>query len=191
MSFLTKLNDLATFSSKFLSISISPKTNHWYNYLNLSKITTPKLPHQNLFKLYNYTKAMAFTQERSKRKPTGGRFKKLVKKLAQLGDKPSMTKIDKPRLKAKRIRGGKQKLSLLSTNKINVIDQKSKKSQITEIISILENPANRHYVRRGIITKGTVVKTKIGKVKVTSRPGQEGATNGILMWFLSRNSVIF
>ena len=124
---------------------------------------------------------MAISQHRPKRKSTGGRFKKFHKKLAQLGNKPSLTKIDKKRVKSKRTRAGTEKLAQLSTNKINVIDQKSKKSQITDIISIVENPANRHYVRRGILTKGTIVKTKIGNAKITSRPGQEGTTNGILM----------
>jgi small subunit ribosomal protein S8e len=34
-------------------------------------------------------------------------------------------------------------------------------------------------VRRNIITKGAVVDTDIGHVKITSRPGQSGALNGI------------
>jgi small subunit ribosomal protein S8e len=36
-------------------------------------------------------------------------------------------------------------------------------------------------VRRNIITKGAVVDTSVGKVKVTSRPGQHGIINGIII----------
>lgn len=42
-----------------------------------------------------------------------------------------------------------------------------------------ENPANIHYVRRNIITKGAVVDTSVGKVKITSRPGQSGSLSGV------------
>ena len=33
--------------------------------------------------------------------------------------------------------------------------------------------ANRHYVRRNILTKGTVITTDKGNAVITSRPGQE------------------
>ena len=36
-------------------------------------------------------------------------------------------------------------------------------------------------VRRNIITKGSIVETKLGKAKVTCRPGQEGSVNGVLL----------
>ena len=52
---------------------------------------------------------------------------------------------------------------------------------ITDIVNVVENPANPHLVRRNIITKGCVVETKLGKAKVTSRPGQEGSVNGVLI----------
>ena len=123
---------------------------------------------------------MARSQQRSKKKPSGGRYHKITKKLKQLAGIPALTKIDKQRVKEKRTHGGDNKLSLLSTNIINVQNQKTKKFQKSEIMKVLENTANRHYVRRNILTKGTIVETKIGKVKITSRPGQEGSINGIL-----------
>lgn len=123
---------------------------------------------------------MARSQQRSKKKPSGGRYHKITKKLKQLAGIPALTKIDKQRVKEKRTHGGDNKLSLLSANIINVQNQKTKKFQKSEIIKVLENTANRHYVRRNILTKGTIVETKIGKVKITSRPGQEGSINGIL-----------
>jgi len=36
-------------------------------------------------------------------------------------------------------------------------------------------------VRRNILTKGAVVKTEIGLAKVTSKPGQDGIVNAVLM----------
>ena len=50
-----------------------------------------------------------------------------------------------------------------------------------EILTVLENSANTHFVRRNIVTKGAVVETEIGKVKITSRPGQKGIVNGVLI----------
>ncbi|MHA1475907.1 MAG: 30S ribosomal protein S8e, partial [Promethearchaeota archaeon] len=37
------------------------------------------------------------------------------------------------------------------------------------------------YNRRNILTKGAIVKTKLGLVKITSRPGQTGQINGKLL----------
>ena len=48
-------------------------------------------------------------------------------------------------------------------------------------MNVIENPSNPHLVRRNILTKGAVVETKLGKAKVTSRPGQEGTLNGVLI----------
>ena len=50
-----------------------------------------------------------------------------------------------------------------------------------KITAVVENPANRHFVRRNIITKGTVIETEKGKARITSRPGQEGVINAILI----------
>ena len=50
-----------------------------------------------------------------------------------------------------------------------------------EIKDVLENPANPHYVRRDIITKGAIVITDIGKARITSRPGQHGVVNAVLI----------
>ena len=49
-----------------------------------------------------------------------------------------------------------------------------------KIISVAENKASRHFLRRNIITKGAVIETELGKAKVTSRPGQHGVINAVL-----------
>ena len=63
----------------------------------------------------------------------------------------------------------------------NLLDQKTKKYSKVKIKSVVESPSNRHYVRRNIITKGTVIDTEKGKAKVTSRPGQDGTINAVLI----------
>ncbi len=125
---------------------------------------------------------MVIIQKRSKRKPSGGRYKKLkTKKLSQRGSSPVLTRLDERKVKKVRTKGGNIKLKLLRTNKINVIDQKTKKAKKAEIKNVLDNPANRNYTRQNIITKGSILDTTAGKVKVTNRPGQEGTLNGVLV----------
>ncbi|MBL7206786.1 MAG: 30S ribosomal protein S8e [Candidatus Aenigmarchaeota archaeon] len=120
---------------------------------------------------------MATWNLKSKRKSSGGilnRNKK--KKLHQRGSEFLETVIEKRKIATKRKTGGKLKIKLKSDNKVNVSGKGSVK-----IVSVEQNPANIHYVRRNILTKGSVVKTDIGLVRVTSRPGQDGLVNGILV----------
>ncbi|MEK6949175.1 MAG: 30S ribosomal protein S8e, partial [Nanoarchaeota archaeon] len=49
------------------------------------------------------------------------------------------------------------------------------------IKTISGNPANRHFVRRNIMTKGAIIETEKGKARITSRPGQDGAVNAVLI----------
>jgi small subunit ribosomal protein S8e len=79
-----------------------------------------------------------------------------------------------------RTRGGNQKVEVLMTDKINVTDA-SGKTTPAKLTNVVENPANIHYVRRNIITKGAIVETSAGKARVTSRPGQSGSLNGVLV----------
>lgn len=125
---------------------------------------------------------MAITQVRPRRKVTGSRYKTFRKKKQfELGRDPTLTKIGEKSKKLIRIMSGKHKEITLVADVINVIDPKSKKSMQAKIKTVVENPANRHFVRRNILTKGTIVETDKGKVKITSRPGQEGTLNGILV----------
>jgi len=63
----------------------------------------------------------------------------------------------------------------------NVIDPETNSTTRTPVLEVLENEANPHYVRRNIITKGAIVKTQLGPARVTSRPGQHGIINAILI----------
>lgn len=120
-------------------------------------------------------------QKRSRRKKSGGRYKKQIKKLRNKGNLPSFTKVGKKKIKKVRTRGGNIKLKLLNIDTANVYDPKTKKCFKARIESVLENPANRHYIRRNIITKGAIIKTDRGEARVLNRPGQESIINAILI----------
>ena len=70
---------------------------------------------------------------------------------------------------------------MLSEEIANVYDPKLKKHFKLKILDIVENPANRHFVRRNIITKGAIIKTEKGNAKVISRPGQQGSINAVMI----------
>lgn len=125
---------------------------------------------------------MAIVQKRSKRKISGGRYRSWRKKrVHELGTLPSFTKLGKKVVKSVRTIGGSKKRVLLSGDIANVYNPKEKKYEKLKIETIVENPANRHFIRRNIITKGTIIKTEKGKARVTSRPGQEGNINAVLI----------
>ena len=69
----------------------------------------------------------------------------------------------------------------LAVDTVNVTDPATGKSQKTEIRGVVKNPANVDYQRRGVITKGAVLDTPLGQAIVTSRPGQHGAVNAVLI----------
>jgi small subunit ribosomal protein S8e len=116
-----------------------------------------------------------------KRKKTGGK-KHLPrgKRAFEMGSDPAETIIGEPRIIKTRGRGHNMKLRALSVNSVNVTDPATGKSQKTEIRSVVKNPANVDYQRRGVITKGAIVDTPLGQAIVTSRPGQHGIINAIL-----------
>lgn len=126
---------------------------------------------------------MARDQRRSTRKATGRRYAKpgSSKRKYELAGYTANTKLDeKKRTRTKRTPGGNQKTKILQINKINVA-LKDGKSKVATMKNVLENTANPNLVRRNIITKGSVVETDLGKVKITSRPGQEGKVCGSLL----------
>ncbi|MEJ2251272.1 MAG: 30S ribosomal protein S8e [Candidatus Lokiarchaeota archaeon] len=125
---------------------------------------------------------MARSQARSKRKFTGKKYKYFRKKRKhELSRTPINTEIGKEHKKKQRILGGNYKLKLFSTTQINVTDPSTNKSQKVKILRFESNKASKDLNRRHILTKGAVVETELGKVEITSRPGQHGVLNGILI----------
>lgn len=152
-------------------------SNLFFSYLIIYHIKN-KIFINSLF----YQKPMAVSQSRPRRKATGSRYVSLrKKKLYELGRDPTLTKLGEQKKKSLRVRAGKNKEILLTADTINLTDPKTKKSSKIKVKTVLENPANRHFVRRNILTKGTVIETEKGKAKITSRPGQEGSVNAVLV----------
>ena len=125
---------------------------------------------------------MALWQGLSRRKSTGGRLIRARKKLrSEIARERLAANVGAHKQKLVRTKGANQKVKLLSTDKINVTDPKTGKTTAAELTNVVENSANVHYVRRNIIPKGAVVETSAGKARVTSRPGQHGSLNGVLV----------
>ncbi|MEM3155906.1 MAG: 30S ribosomal protein S8e, partial [Nitrososphaerota archaeon] len=51
----------------------------------------------------------------------------------------------------------------------------------TEILGVRSNPANSDFERRGVLTRGAIIETKLGDARVTSRPGSDGVINAVLI----------
>ncbi|MBN1385393.1 30S ribosomal protein S8e [Candidatus Woesearchaeota archaeon] len=126
---------------------------------------------------------MAISQRRSKRKVSGTIYnrKGRGKRKYELGRLPTMTKLGKEKRKTIRVRGGNLKTRLIGAEFANLYDPKTKKYQKAKIKTVADNPANKNYVRRNIITKGTIIDTEAGKARITSRPGQDGILNAVLV----------
>ncbi|MCL4350809.1 MAG: 30S ribosomal protein S8e [Candidatus Thermoplasmatota archaeon] len=121
-------------------------------------------------------------QGNSLTKPSGGKRKtSRSKRRSEIGREATLTRINETQRKVMRIRGGDLKTVLLNANIANVYDPKSKKTIRSKIVTVKENPANPHYVQRNIMNKGTVVETEKGLAKITSRPGQDGVINAVLL----------
>ncbi len=125
---------------------------------------------------------MAIYQGRAKVKISGGKLRSnRHKKRFELGSEPSLTVLGNTKRKQVRGMGGNTKPVLLSTNEANVTDQASKVTKRAKILNVLENIADPHFAQRNIITKGAVIVTELGNARVTSRPGQSGRINAVLI----------
>ncbi len=121
------------------------------------------------------------SQWRSKRKPSGGRYHKPYRKKRkfELARFAANTTLGKLKLKQIRTRSGHIKNRLLSADYANV--SSSGKISKVKIKNVLDNPANKFLARRNVITKGSIIDTELGKARVTSRPGQHGMVNAVLV----------
>jgi small subunit ribosomal protein S8e len=123
---------------------------------------------------------MGIWQGRSRRKRTGGRLRPIRKKRRfEIARELQHATVGAGTVKKYRVRGHNRKLRILTTQTINVFDPATKKMQRAKIVTVRENPANPNYVQRNIITRGAILETEVGLVRVLSRPGQDGVLNGV------------
>jgi len=115
-----------------------------------------------------------------KRKKTGGRKRAYrTKRLREQGSQPVQTMFSETQRKNDSRISRIIKTRLVSTNYVNVSNPSSGKTERLEILDVVRNPANVDYNRRGVITKGVIVRTENGLARVISRPGQHGVLNAI------------
>ncbi len=123
---------------------------------------------------------MGVWQGRPRRKRTGARLRPLRKKRRfEIAREAQFATVGPGTIKTYRVRGANQKLRILTASTINVYDPATKSTRRAKVVTVRANPANPNYVQRNIITRGAVVETEIGLVRVTSRPGQHGLLNGV------------
>jgi len=121
-------------------------------------------------------------QGKSTRKFTSGRIiSARSKRRFELGGDEANTLLGETIRKTERTLGGTEKVRLLREATAIVIDPQTKTAKKVKIETVSGNPANTHYVRRNIITKGAIIKTELGSARVTNRPGQEGSINAVLV----------
>ncbi|MFB6150989.1 MAG: 30S ribosomal protein S8e [Haloarculaceae archaeon] len=119
-------------------------------------------------------------QGRSPRKRTGGRRRDFRKKEKhELGREPTETQVGDATRKTVDARGNTSKVRAVEAETANVAVDGDVVA--AEIENVAENPSNPNYARRNIITRGAVLETSEGRARVTSRPGQDGQVNAVLV----------
>ncbi len=126
---------------------------------------------------------------KSRKKPSGGfrnsknrSDKKLVWKggdfiATKVSEKDDRTNVQK--------RGLTSKTKLKQAKSVSLNNTSTGKTEKAQVLRVVSNPADRHYARRDIITKGGVVEVQSAKNKVfariTSRPGQTGSLSATVL----------
>ncbi|VVB53672.1 30S ribosomal protein S8e [uncultured archaeon] len=111
-----------------------------------------------------------------------GKVSKTEKKRKyNVGRQPAETGVGEVKRKHVRVKGGGFKVKLDVAGSANVLI--GGKNVVCGIVTVSDNPANKDFSRRNIITKGAVIVVKDGgkefKARVTSRPGQDGFVNAV------------
>ncbi len=128
---------------------------------------------------------------KKKRGGSGGKKRALRDKIrAHWGGFFARTKYEAPKAsegaeakearKSFRIKGGGRKVAAERVFYANVATPGSAVKK-TRILNVVETPASRHYARENVIVKGALILTEAGKARVTSRPGQHGVINAVLV----------
>jgi small subunit ribosomal protein S8e len=125
--------------------------------------------------------ALAWHDRLTKRKKTGGKKRAYRShRITEQGRQPVETLFGET--KRKKVKGisRNNKVKLVKAEYVNVSNPETGTTERLEILDVVRNPANADYNRRGVITKGTIIRTEKGLVKIVSRPGQEGSLSAIV-----------
>ena len=124
---------------------------------------------------------MAWHDNLTKRKKTGGKKRAYrSKRIHEQGRHPVETTFGETKRKKVKGRSRMEKVKLVKAEMVNVNDPNTGKTERLQIIDVVRNPAKADYNRRGVITKGTIIRTEKGLARIVSRPGQNGALNAVV-----------
>lgn len=130
---------------------------------------------------------------KSRRKESGGLRKTAFARHKQLSEKGGVIALTRvitdanqnERQHISKTTGGHAKAKALRAKTANVADQATKTITKWEIQSVKQNQANKLFVRRNIITQNAIIEIKHADstrlARVTSRPGQSGSVEAILL----------
>ena len=117
-----------------------------------------------------------------KRKRSGGKIRAYrTKRKFEKGSFPAEPLLGELKRKTVRGKGGNPKSKVMRDKQACVTDRKGGKTKRVDIIRVVKNPANIDFNRRGVMTKGSLIETSLGVARVTSRPGQHGTINAVLV----------
>ncbi len=117
-----------------------------------------------------------------KRKITGGKRKSYrSKRRSESGSYATETRLGEPKISVLIGRGSSTKLRLSREKSANVTSPDGKQTEKVEIERVVRNPVNVDFDRRRILTRGAIIGTPLGEAVVTSRPGQDGIVNALLL----------
>ena len=129
-------------------------------------------------------KLLSFYQGRDSKKPSGGYRTRpyKVKRKALGGGPPTNTALSDTEVRRIiRVFGGNTKIKADAVQYANLYIPSERKAVKVRIVRIVETPGNRELAKRQVIVKGAIIETERGRAVVTSRPGQDGIVNAVLI----------
>jgi small subunit ribosomal protein S8e len=124
---------------------------------------------------------LAWHDRLTKRKKTGGKKRAYrTHRVYEQGRQPVETLFGETQRKEVKGISRISKIKLVKADYVNVSNPETGTTERLEILDVVSNPANADYNRRGVITKGTIVRTENGLAKIVSRPGQEGSLSAVV-----------
>ncbi|MEM3227453.1 MAG: 30S ribosomal protein S8e [Candidatus Micrarchaeaceae archaeon] len=98
------------------------------------------------------------------------------KRRSESGNYFSATRVSQDNeIKAFRRRGGNLLPRASRISFANVLTKDGFKK--VKIKAVIESRDNRNFARQGILTKGAIIETELGRAVVVNRPGREGTVN--------------
>lgn len=108
------------------------------------------------------------------------KLRKRKKKKTELGSDPTKTKMSgEEEKKNVRTAGGKNKTVAVKVKFANV--SVKGKTQKVAIKSVGDHPGDKDFRRESVLALGGEIETELGKARITSRPGQDGVVNAVLL----------